>query len=436
MKKSNLLMLFSLVVLLSGCGNKPEPTGEHKFLTGWDKDETYHWHYCEEPGCEEKSSKAKHTFEWAVTKEASYEANGVRSYRCKTCGYVKEKEEITKLTHTYNTGSWEHDTLHHWHACADEGYDDKVFGIDAEAHTIVGGTAEVEPTYEEVGHTASGTCSVCGANIGSLEIPVLNETNYVKEITKQNNILTETWTLKDADVIGRDKYVVTKNIDYGWVVIDDHSGKDIVTTNYNYYEFNKAFPGIKMSISGKTVTINVTKEGGYTFDNKSIIFPTSTKNTVSGVTYVITGEPLTINAPEGLEEPGLLMSCSTTPNYMSTLVVDNNLTINYSSGYTKASKGRGLSESKLTINKGAKLTIKGFYNGIYASYQPITVNGALDVTASNLAIISSSTSKNREIKIAEGSTIYFDEVAQASATTIYSDDIKNSSVKHLEVVPA
>ncbi len=440
-KKTKLLFLLPLIVFAVGCSAggdpapepSPDPTG-HNVSTAWDKDNTYHWHYCADPGCEEMFNKTKHTFEWVTTKQPTVDAKGVKSNKCTVCGYVIEKQDIPKLELHYSS-SWSSDGRHHWHGCTDAGYEDKVFGKDIDEHTLINATAEVEPTLESPGLTASGTCSVCNATIEAVEIPILNDTNYSKtSVRAESNVLTETWTLKDASIISRDSYVVTKNYDYGYVDVDNYDTGKMVTTHCNYKDFNKLFPDIEMSVnwSTQTVTINVKKSSGVTLNNTCLIFPSTS---FAAPKYIITGGPLTINAPKGVEDGTLKFSSSTAVAAMSEVIIDNNLTINYPSSYPSVTNGYAMRESILTINEGAKLTIKGYYYGIKAYYTPITVNGALDITTTNLAVVSNG-SNARKLKFASGSKVYFNDVLQTSLDITDTTGIKNNSVKHLQVVPA
>ena len=74
----------------------------HKFATDWTKDETHHW-YAATCGHDVTDSKAAHTFNWQVTKEASCTEKGEKKATCTTCGY--EKTEITdKAEHSYTDG--------------------------------------------------------------------------------------------------------------------------------------------------------------------------------------------------------------------------------------------------------------------------------------------------------------------------------------------
>ncbi len=439
MKRKNLIILLPILIFVVGCsaGEQPSPgpnPAEHNVSHSWDKDETYHWHYCADPGCEEMFNKAPHTFEWIITKQPTATAKGVRSNKCKICGYVKEKEDIPKLELHYST-EWSSDGTHHWHACTDAGYEDKVFGIDVTEHTLINGGNDIEPTYTEAGSTATGKCSVCNADVEAIEIPKLNEVDYAKESSWSNGVLTETWTLKDATTINRDSYVVTKTHDYGFAIVDDYATGKMVTTAYNYLEFAQKFPGIEINIdkSTKTTTINVAKPGGVILNNVAIIFPCS--DSVAGK-FIITGYPLTINAPKGVTDPALLFSCnSSSTAYYSKVTIDNQLTLNYSKDYSTANNGYGLKANYIDINAGAKLKISNFANGIRAGYSPINVNGELDITATKYAIVSTN-SVNRTIKFASGLKVYFNDVLQSGMTSTDTANIKNNNVTHLQVIQA
>lgn len=76
-----------------------EATG-HKFSANWSKDKDYHWHECENNGCDEEDSdsKDKHTWENGVCKYCGYGCehdweDGV----CEDCGY--------KCEHTWDEGN-------------------------------------------------------------------------------------------------------------------------------------------------------------------------------------------------------------------------------------------------------------------------------------------------------------------------------------------
>ncbi len=434
MKKTKLLVLLPLFALLAACGGSDEPgpgpgpsptPHEHTWASVWSSDATDHWHSCTDTSCVEVSDKANHTFEWVVTREASFESKGLESHKCTVCGFVDETRDIPKLEHAY-ADDWSNDSEQHWHACLDEGYEDKNFGADLNDHLFDDGDPEVAPDYGVAGHTASGYCPVCGYEAEALEIPALNETDYTRKVTRDgtnSRSLHEKWTLKDPASIGKDQYIITKDyVNGGYVTVTDASG---VATHYTPYNFNSTFDGVELSYdaSSKTTTLTVA-DTGFTFEDMTLTFPANAKGTV-----VITGGPLTISAPENSNCDGLSFWGSSTVGSMLTGVIDTDVIITCPGD---GSSKFGLNESILKINEGASLTIDGFDNGICACYTDITVNGLLDVTGSVLSIASSNTSKTRTIKVADGLEYYFDGAVQEGNST-NTDLIRSGSVKHFEV---
>lgn len=440
MKKSKLLVLLPFFALLAACGGgggdepgpgpTPGPT-DHHFSTAWSNDANQHWHSCTDAGCEEKSAIGDHTFEWVVTKETSFEAKGTESYKCTTCNYVKETRDIPQLEHSYSD-DWSNDSEHHWHECLDEGYEGKDFGGDLEEHDI-DGTPETDADYGVAGHTAGGSCTVCGAELESYEIPALNETDYKKKASVVNNILTETWTLKDPSSIGKEEYVITKEHKFGWVTVFDYSSGSAVKTNYNYYDFNNAFGdlGLELSVdtSKKIATLTVDSEG-VTLDDLCFTFNSGKQNKTS---FVITGGDLTMNAPANQANDTISFYGDTSTSYMMTGIIDNNTTI--IANDNPGSKS-GLYESYLTVNAGASLTIKGFVDGITAGYTPITVKGSLDIDVTNLAVVPSSAGKNRTIKADAGLSFYFNDELQSEMTSTDTNTLADQGVSHLEIKAA
>ena len=90
MKKKTLLMSVSALALVCGvasCGH------EHEFGTTWEKDATHHWHAAVCEHAEEVSDKAEHTWNaGTVTKEATEEAKGEKTYKCTVCDATKTEE--------------------------------------------------------------------------------------------------------------------------------------------------------------------------------------------------------------------------------------------------------------------------------------------------------------------------------------------------------
>jgi len=111
MKRMKVLFfsLFAVIIglVLASCGspsNNPTTNSggastsghTHTYGSTWEKDETNHWHKC--TGCNETSEKAAHTFNTEVTKVASCSEDGLITYTCTQCGYVKT-QKVEKSAH-------------------------------------------------------------------------------------------------------------------------------------------------------------------------------------------------------------------------------------------------------------------------------------------------------------------------------------------------
>ena len=156
MKKKTLLMSVSALALVCGvasCGH------EHEFGTTWEKDATHHWHAAVCEHAEEVSDKAEHTWNaGTVTKEATEEAKGEKTYKCTVCDATKT-EEIAQLAHTHKYSTeWSKDETHHWHASAC-GHEAEV--ADKAEHTWNAGEVTKNPTYAAAGEKTY-ECTVCG----------------------------------------------------------------------------------------------------------------------------------------------------------------------------------------------------------------------------------------------------------------------------------
>jgi len=125
----------------------------HKYSSEWSKDETHHWHAatCEHSG--EVSSREGHTWdEGTITKPATEQETGIKTFKCTVCEYAKE-ETIAKLDHVHvPSETWVTDESSHWKTCS--GCDEK---LELENHK--GGTASCLVKAE---------CEVCGESYGVL----------------------------------------------------------------------------------------------------------------------------------------------------------------------------------------------------------------------------------------------------------------------------
>ena len=74
----------------------PELGHVHDFITGWNINETSHWHECV---CGEKTDSASHVSDGGtVTVQPTSASAGVKSYTCTICGYIIKTESIPALS--------------------------------------------------------------------------------------------------------------------------------------------------------------------------------------------------------------------------------------------------------------------------------------------------------------------------------------------------
>ena len=112
------------------CGQvRGEEEHAHSF-TGWESDETAHWHVCTE--CGDVTDTADHIFDGDV---------------CSVCGYVRKAEDPSK-EHVHSYTGWESNKTEHWHECSVCGEK-----LNAADHIFDG-----------------DVCSVCGYTKGSVAI--------------------------------------------------------------------------------------------------------------------------------------------------------------------------------------------------------------------------------------------------------------------------
>jgi hypothetical protein len=87
-------MLLMMSAVLVSCAHTCE------FSDQWEIDKESHWHQCTKKDCTEQADKATHVWdEGVVTTEATQEKDGIKTYTCTVCGYVREEEHAyTPLT--------------------------------------------------------------------------------------------------------------------------------------------------------------------------------------------------------------------------------------------------------------------------------------------------------------------------------------------------
>ena len=77
-------LLVPLCLTLTACGHECE------FATTWSKNATDHWHACTGEDCAEIADKAAHDWdEGEITTKPAQEADGIKTFTCKTCAQTK-----------------------------------------------------------------------------------------------------------------------------------------------------------------------------------------------------------------------------------------------------------------------------------------------------------------------------------------------------------
>lgn len=86
-------MAFAISACAVGCAGEAPETHEHNYTSTWSSDEDYHWHDCTSTAgtCDApQNSKAEHSWdEGVITKEATAEADGIKTYTCTVCSKTK-----------------------------------------------------------------------------------------------------------------------------------------------------------------------------------------------------------------------------------------------------------------------------------------------------------------------------------------------------------
>ena len=128
------------------------PSHEHSY-GDWSKDDTNHWHECEDADCPDRNEsikdKAAHIYTDDADTTAAEFSDGsdvVAAHVCVVCGYERI---VTPSSHEHSYGDWIKDGTSHWHECTDDGCPEKPESVkDKAAHVYT--------------DDADSTCDVCG----------------------------------------------------------------------------------------------------------------------------------------------------------------------------------------------------------------------------------------------------------------------------------
>ena len=131
------------------------PSHEHNY-GNWSRDDTSHWHECEDADCPDRNEsikdKAAHIYtvytDDADTTAAEFSdgSDVVAAHVCVVCGYERI---VTPPSHEHSYDDWSKDGTSHWHECTDDGCPEKPESVkDKAAHVYT--------------DDADSTCDVCG----------------------------------------------------------------------------------------------------------------------------------------------------------------------------------------------------------------------------------------------------------------------------------
>ena len=155
------------------CGYTKAVEHEHSWPDQWEKDENNHLRNCRETSCGAVDIYPHEWDEGTVTKEPSTTEKGIKTYKCKVCGYEKQ-EDIAMLEHQHSwSGDWTKNDQFHWHDCTAAGCtltdNSKKSGFGE--HKFDNGTVTKEATTTSAG-TKEYKCTVCGY-VKTEQIPIL-----------------------------------------------------------------------------------------------------------------------------------------------------------------------------------------------------------------------------------------------------------------------
>ena len=155
------------------CGYTKAVEHEHSWPDQWEKDENNHLRNCRETSCGAVDIYPHEWDEGTVTKEPSTTEKGIKTYKCKVCGYEKQ-EDIAMLEHQHSwSGDWTKNDQFHWHDCTAAGCtltdNSKKSGFGE--HKFDNGTVTKEATTTSAG-TKEYKCTVCG-HVKTEQIPIL-----------------------------------------------------------------------------------------------------------------------------------------------------------------------------------------------------------------------------------------------------------------------
>ena len=293
-KKSILTFVFALclmipaIFMLTACGHN------HKAVTEWSYDETYHWHVCEDKNCEELLDKAEHTWDdGVITTEATQTTQAVKTFTCTVCEKTRT-ETVAKLdaglsfSDSYNPSK-----------VFDDNYADKP-ELSKGDYTCASDGTVTFAWYEKIGDTYSeeplsepyfGLCPATNAGTYKLVMSVAETKNYAsasvekevvispKPITLSTTNLTKVYgtAVSEAETSGYDYFAL------------DEILSDMITEEEGLISGDELYLLVKMSsknvgstIVSKKLVCGDVENTNYVLANADDITAEITKKEVTG----------------------------------------------------------------------------------------------------------------------------------------------------------
>ena len=129
---------------------------EHHYSDVPSYDEAFHWYACIDEGYEElQKLKEAHLYQDTVTKEPTYDEEGVKICECIVCHYAKT--EVIPRKEIPMADGYTYDEKTHWQTSSDTAFVDQKFNEQSHSFNV----KTVPATFSEEG-SKEYTCTICG----------------------------------------------------------------------------------------------------------------------------------------------------------------------------------------------------------------------------------------------------------------------------------
>lgn len=211
-----LTFLIYIVAVLASCNHSHEKASERMY------NETHHWYPCSDSECTAVLEKVEHSFTaGAITKQPTPSADGVRSYLCTVCGYLKSEAVKYESVYTVDDIAWR-----------------KAFAL-SEFSNVTAVIEEIRQTQDGI-HVTLSTVQANGTRVYIETVATLNgkKDAYVGKLQDGNYL----WLFTDKDQgINNTEPIFTTEGMQGTTVLNSRSyGFDRLVDCFSKFTFNEA----------------------------------------------------------------------------------------------------------------------------------------------------------------------------------------------------